>query len=109
MLDGIFSTCHYKLIINTFILIFNSSRAFSGQLRVRLFVDFRLGRWFPLFCHWSYNVSLSFHHLLYRTTILRRSHINWDRYYADEMKTSKGTLSFSRAPEARSVHPDDNV
>ena len=89
MLDAFFATDHYKLIINTFILIFNSSRAFGGPLRVRLFADFLLGRWFlPLFCHWSFNVRLAFHHLLlFRTTILRRSHLNWARYDADEVKT----------------------
>ena len=109
MLDAFFATDHYKLIINkTFTMTFNSSRAFVRPLHVLLFSSFLLGRRFHPLCDRSFDVP---HPLdrLFRTTILRRSHLNRARNDAEESRQSTGVTrrgSTSRAVRVQRVRLD---
>ncbi|ELP87230.1 hypothetical protein EIN_094170 [Entamoeba invadens IP1] len=54
-----------------------------------------LSTWFnKLFLHWSSDVRRGFIHLLlYRGTVNRRSHLNWDRFSKDEKKVNAKVLT----------------
>ncbi|EKE41394.1 hypothetical protein ENU1_057280 [Entamoeba nuttalli P19] len=93
LLEGLINSDNCSVILSVLNLLFYLMNICCMSART-IILKILLNNWFNLlFLHWSSDVRKGFVHLLlYRGTVNRRSHLNWDKFSKEESKINSKIL-----------------